>query len=574
MKTYNELKKNIKKFRDTPEKERISLAVLGDSATQFLANAIRGMGYEHQIRAEVYDAEYDSIETSIFDEASELYQEERDFVVLYFSVERAYEEYQRTPENTRQDFAEQYLDRILSCWDGLKRNTRAVILQFNFNRMDEGVLGNYALREPSSFSYQLFKLNYLLAEKASQAQSVFLIDLDMIQAEYGKREFSDRKYYYQARMSLGFEAVVRSTEEIYDVIFAVRGRIRKCLILDLDNTLWGGIVGEDGLNGIEIGELGAGRAFSDLQRWCLELKKRGILLAVCSKNDEDQAKEPFEKHPDMILHLDDFAVFVANWEDKASNIRWIQSVLNIGFDSMVFLDDNPYERNLVRELIPEVTVPELPEDPAEYLSFLQPLHLFETASFALKGADRTGLYHAEAKRREAESASVSIEEYLQSLEMTAEAKPFDAFHYPRIAELSQRSNQFNLRTVRYLEDEIRHLAEDEGYLTRYFMLRDRFGDYGLISAVILKKLEGGRAFIDTWFMSCRVLKRGMEEYIMNEIVSLCRKEGIGQIIGEYLRTSKNDMVSGLYDRLGFTNEGEGRYLLEVKDYRPFPTFIH
>ncbi len=573
MKTYNELKKNIKKYRDRSFEEHLNIALLGDTATQFLATAIRGMGFEYGIRAEVFEAEYDSVETNVLDGSSALYAEERDFVILYLSSEKAYEAYQKTEEARRKTFAESCIDRISSYWHAIRQYSRARIIQFTFNRIDDGVFGNFSLREPSSFPYQLMKLNMLLSEKASEDQGIFLIDLDQIQSGIGRSAFIDHKFYFQARMTIGFEALIRTVKELYDVMLAVRGKIRKCLVLDLDNTLWGGVIGDDGLSGIEIGELGIGRAYTDLQKWCLELKKRGVLLAVCSKNDEETAKEPFEKHPDMILHLEDFAVFMANWEDKASNIRRIREILNIGMDSLCFVDDNPFERNLVREMIPEITVPELPEDPAEYLSYLQSLHLFETASYHAEGADRTGQYREEAERREAETSFATIDDYLKSLEMKAAAKPFDEFHYPRIAELSQRSNQFNLRTKRYTEKDIRQFAESERYLTRYFTLRDRFGDYGLISAVILEKQPDGTGFIDTWFMSCRVLKRGMEEFIINTVMQLCKEAGIKKVSGEYLRTPKNGMVSDLYERMGFMKLDDSRFEAEPEKLPTLRTYI-
>ena len=232
----------------------------------------------------------------------------------------------------------------------------------------------------------------------------------------------------------------------------------------MDNTTWGGIIGDDGIEKIQIGTLGLGKAFTELQLWAKNLKERGIILAVCSKNTDHIAKEPFEKHPDMILRLEDIAVFVANWENKADNIRYIQSVLNIGFDSMVFLDDNPFERNLVRQELPEVTVPELPKDPAEYITYLQQFNLFETVSYSKLDSDRTSKYQEEAKRVGMKKSFASVDDYLGNLNMLAIAASFDDFNVPRIAQLTQRSNQFNLRTIRYTEKDVRDImASDKHY---------------------------------------------------------------------------------------------------------------
>lgn len=571
--TYNELKKSIKRNKDKEYKDNLSIAVLGDTATQFISTAIEGMGYEYGIRADVYDAEYDSIDTEILDSSSALYEKPRDFVVIYMSAEKLYEHYQDTSVTDRASFAQNIAERIENNWRVLAGNYSAKIIQFNFIKTDTGVFGNFALKEKSSFEYQLLKLNYRLSELAAEYKNVFILDLDSIQTGFGKTAFCDKKFYFQARMAMGFEPIVETVKQLYDIMLALKGKLKKCLILDLDNTLWGGVIGDDGLKGIEIGELGTGRAYTDLQRWCKELEKRGILLAVCSKNDEDTAKEPFEKHPDMVLHMEDFAIFVANWEDKASNIRYIQKTLNIGMDSLVFVDDNPFERNLVRELIPEITVPELPEDPSEYLSYLQSLHLFETVSFSDEDYKRTEQYRTEAERKKAGEYFSNIDDYLESLQMEAEARPFDDFHFPRIAELSQRSNQFNLRTIRYSEEDIKNMADSGDYITLYFTLKDKFGEYGLISAVIVKKNSLSEGFIDTWFMSCRVLKRGMEEFIINTLIETVKEAGIKRLVGEYIPTPKNKMVSDIYARMGFMPEDDGKYSVDVYKYIPKPVHI-
>jgi FkbH-like protein len=236
------------------------------------------------------------------------------------------------------------------------------------------------------------------------------------------------------------------------------GKFKKCVVLDLDNTVWGGIIGDDGLENIQVGSLGIGKAFTEFQYWVKKLKNRGVIVAVCSKNTESVAKEPFEKHPDMVLKLDDIAVFIANWENKVDNIRKIQQILNIGFDSMVFLDDNPFERNMVRENIPGLLVPELPEDPAEYLEYLYTLDLFETVSYTDNDAERTRQYQIEAQRITLFEKFTNEDDFLESLNMVSVVESFSKFNIPRVAQLSQRSNQFNLRTIRYTEADLEHIA--------------------------------------------------------------------------------------------------------------------
>lgn len=278
----------------------------------------------------------------------------------------------------------------------------------------------------------------------------------------------------------------------------------------------------------------------------------------------------------MVLKLDDISVFIANWENKADNIRTIQSILNIGFDSMVFLDDNPFERNMVCENVPGVTVPELPEDPGDYLEFLYTQNLFETASYSNADKDRTKQYQVEAKRVTAAKAFTNEADFLKSLNMVSEVKGFDKFNTSRVAQLSQRSNQFNLRTVRYAEDQIAAIEQSDKYATFSFTLEDKFGDNGLIAVIIMEKKDSETLFIDTWFMSCRVLKRGMENYTLNTLVEYARENGFKKIIGEYIPTAKNGMVKEHYPNLGFeVIEGTetALWVLDVEKYQSRECYI-
>ena len=324
--------------------------------------------------------------------------------------------------------------------------------------------------------------------------------------------------------------------------------------------------------------MGIGKAFTELQEWVRKLKQRGIIICIASKNDENIAKEPFLHHPDMVLKLDDIAVFMANWETKVDNIRHIQSILNISFDSMVFLDDNPFERNMVRENIKGITVPELPEDPGDYLEYLYSLNLFETASYSATDKNRTKQYQVEAKRMSLKNTFENEADFLRSLEMESEVSGFTKFNIPRVAQLSQRSNQFNLRTVRSTESDCEQMASDARTIDLCFTLKDKFGDNGLVSIVILKDMGNETLFVDSWIMSCRVLKRGMENFTLNTLVEIAKDKGYKHIIGEYLPTAKNKMVENHYSSLGFKRMEEVgttcvRYVLDVDDFTPKENFI-
>lgn len=568
--SYLQLKKNCARTPETPDGTRFAL--LGDCATQLLATAIRGYALEMNLPLRVFEADYDQIDAQLMDTGSEFYAFAPETVLLYRCTEKLYERFVRTPLDARAAFAETEIEKIRAEWARVQHGTKADILFFAFLPMDDGVFGSYALREGSAFPYQLLKLNYLLAEAAREAGNVRLIDLEPIRAHMGYDAFHDPKLYAIAKMPISTQALPAVASRVVDAILARKGRFHKCAIVDLDNTLWGGVIGDDGLEGIQIGELGQGHAFTEFQTWLKELKNRGVMLAVCSKNDEANAKEPFLRHPEMVLKLDDFSAFVANWEDKASNIRRIQKELNIGLDSMVFFDDNPFERNLVRTMLPEVEAPELPEDPAEYTAFARMQNLFDTNSYSDEDRVRTERYLAEKSRTELSAGIDNYDDYLKALGMKAVCAPFDAFHIPRIAQLTQRSNQFNLRTVRYSEQEIEEIAANPRYVTRYYTLRDRFGEHGLIAVVILEKREN-ELFVNEWLMSCRVLKRGMEQFIADSILRAAREAGVARVVGEYIPTPKNAMVKDLYASMGFRPLGDGLYEARVDDYQNHQTFI-
>lgn len=570
MKNFLELKRNLKKdFSGLPV---LKIAVLGDTATQFLVQALRGAGYDAGFDLQVWEADFNQIERQVLDPSSELYEFKPEIVIVFQASHKLLGKFNKLKPEAYSSLADNELASIENIYSTISAGLGAKVIFFNYTEIDDAVFGNYASKTESSFLFQVRKLNYELMKFAQKNANFYLCDISSIQNRVGKNTFFQTSVYINTEMVLSLDVLPEIASKVLDLISALKGKSKKCVILDLDNTTWGGIIGDDGIENIQIGTLGIGKAFSEFQYWVKKLKNRGIIVAICSKNTESVAKEPFEKHPDMVLHLDDISVFVANWENKADNIRLIQSVLNIGFDSMVFLDDNPFERNMVRENIPEITVPELPEDPAEYLEFLYSQNLFETITFSNEDTERTKLYQVEAQRNIAQHKFTNEDDFLKSLEMVSLVQPFNKFNTPRVAQLSQRSNQFNLRTMRYTEADIEKMADDKNYLAFTFTLDDKFGENGLICVIILKKETEKIAFIDTWFMSCRVLKRGMENFVLNTIVDAANQNGFEYLKGEYIPTAKNEMVKGHYESLGFVAEN-GYWLLNVIDYKKKATFI-
>ncbi len=566
---FKQIKANLKK--DFTGLKKVKVAILADSSTQYLAQAIRGIGYEKKLDIEIWEAEYDAIDLTISDASSELYAFKPDFTFVFLSSPKLQKKFYKNGYGS--DFADDILKYYNKVAEVISSNIKTNFLVVNFPDKLDSVFGHYAGKVNGSFSYQVKKINIGLMDLAQSNAAISIIDLCGLQAMYGNAYATDTRLYISTDALFSLDFTIKVAENCVQVLEAYTGSSKKCLILDLDNTLWGGIIGDDGLENIQIGDLGVGKAFTEIQLWAKALKDRGVILAVCSKNDEINAKEPFDKHPDMVLHNDDIAVFVANWSNKHDNIRYIQSVLNIGLDSMVFIDDNAFERNMVRQFLPEVLVPELPEDPADYLPYLNSLNIFETNAYTEEDKDRTQLYKAEALRNDASRSYTSELEFLKSLDMISEVKPFDAFTIPRVAQLTQRSNQFNLRTVRYTEEDVKRITVDNNkYHTFSFTLADKYGNHGLIGVIILEKKDEQTLFVDTWIMSCRVLKRTMEQFMLNEIVQYASKHKFKQIEGEYIETRKNGMVRDHYKNLGFTTN-DGRWILDVANYETKTCYI-
>jgi FkbH-like protein len=553
----------------------IKLAILADCAVQQLAILIRALLVEAGLDAEIYEGPFDAIEAESRAADSGLYRFAPDAVIILNSAQALRAMHSRQPLPSA-EFAAEHGAQIIGVWDAIQSHCKATILQSTFAMPGESCFGNFDLQVPGSLRSSVIALNSNLARAAQARAGVLLHDVDAVASWVGRRNFFDDKAWDVWKAPSSLDHLPRIAKNIADVLTVSRGRVVKCVVADLDNTLWGGVIGDDGLDGIVLNahDGGAGEGFVRLQQFLKQLKQRGILLAVCSKNDESTALLPFLQHPDMVLKRADISVFVANWEDKASGIRRIRDELNIALDSMLFLDDNPFERNLVRELLPDVIVPELPEDPSGVVAYLSQLNLFETTAFSAEDGQRTAQYQREAQRRESAAGSANVRDFLRSLEMRLVLTRFDRFHLPRISQLMQRSNQFNLCTRRLTEIECQALMESASHMPLYATLADRFGDHGLISVVVLEQ-AGKSLMIRDWLMSCRVLARGVEQFIMNHVFEYAAQAGLAQVRGEYAATAKNAMVRDFYRQFGFlpSSADANSWALDVAAYQPQETFI-
>ncbi len=529
----------------------IRVAVLASSTDKFLRDVLGFWLALAGFNAVFFEAAYDTIAQTILAPDSKLYAFDPDIVWIFttFRDVQIPRQWGRSREETCED-VDEVIRGYSSLWGVLQERCRAYIIQNNADLPPYRTLGNYDSVASWSHSSILRRYNSRLTEALKDGVMIF--DLEYISAFFGKEKWFEFTHWYNSKIPFSLDAVGEVAHQAARLIAAIKGQAQKCLVLDLDNTLWGGVIADDGLGGIALGDGPVGEAFVDFQRYILELKERGVILAVCSKNDEEKAREPFLKHPDMRLKLEDISVFKANWGNKADNIKDIAHQLNIGLDAIVFVDDNPAERELVARFLPQVVVPVMPDDPSRYRQTLDHGRYFETIGISAEDGKRTEYYRSNMARDSARQDSCDLAGYLQSLEMEASVGIVDDFHLPRVVQLINKSNQFHLTTTRYGESVVKELAGDQDVICRHFSLKDKFGDNGLIAVVILKRAGDLEYVVDTWCMSCRVLARGMEEYICRTMIDLGLERGIRRIIGVYIPTAKNGLVADLYPRLGFT----------------------
>ena len=460
------------------------------------------------------------------------------------------------------------VERYKSMWKALECFDCAII-QNNFDYPVERSLGNLDGYDIHGKTYFINQLNEAFAKSAREMNNLYINDINYLSSYLGLQHWFDRSLWYQAKYALSLDAIPELAFNISKIIKAILGQTKKCLVLDLDNTCWGGVIGDDGLDGIAIGtETALAEAYTTFQNYAKELKERGITLAVCSKNDFKNAKEGFS-HPDSVLKFEDFTSFKANWDTKHINIEAIAKEINIGIDSLVFVDDNPVERDIVSSQLPSVSVPNIGSDIVHFIEHIDRNGYFEVVSLSKDDINRNKYYEDNKKRVKEEAAYVSYDDFLKSLHMKAEIYPFSSVYLDRITQLTNKTNQFNLTTKRYTAGEIKSISSDENYIKLYGKLEDKYGDNGLISIVIGKQKET-QCHVELWLMSCRVLKRDMEFAMLDALVKECRNREIEEIVGHYFKSPKNAMVAELYKIFGFelfSQDGEDSiWKLNIQNY--------
>jgi FkbH-like protein len=548
------LAKSVKTLRE----KKVSLAPLtpfrlglvSNATTDFLEAALVASALRHGLDVELVKADYGQVLQTALDPGSTINRAKCDAVLIALDFRGLSLKLQDVGDAAAADAkVDAALALVNSVRGGIHGNSGAVCLLQTIARPVETLFGNADRRIAGTWVQMAAAFNRKLAEGLDGGDA--LVDVAAIAETVGLASWHDPMQWNLAKIPFALGCVPLYADHVGRVLGALKGKSRRVLVLDLDNTVWSGVIGDDGLEGIVVGQGEAtGEAHLELQTAALALRGRGVVLAVSSKNDEDIARLPFQKHPDMLLRVEHIAVFQANWKDKATNLTAIAEELSLGIDALAFVDDNPFERNFVRESAPKVGVPELPEDPALYARTLSAAGLFEALTLSDEDLKRSEFYQDNARRATLQNQVGNLQEYLASLEMELTILPFDAVGRSRITQLINKSNQFNLTTRRYTEAEVEALENDTDAYGLQIRLRDRFGDNGMISVIVCRR-TGEDWEIDTWLMSCRVLGRGVETAVLKELTETARRLGLHRLIGRYIPTERNTMVRDHYATLGF-----------------------
>ena len=552
----------------------VRLAVLGSGTSDLVLPAVLAGGLRHGVLAQIYATPFGQALAEALNDQSALAAHRTDIALIAFD----HHGYGLTTPSVDPSAGARAVEAAVSQLTLLASRMAAAGAQVLIQTVPHPVetwAGQADASLPGSVRAQIVAMNDRIRALCA-AQNYIVCDIEALAAQVGTGRWFNARLWHQAKAPFDLDIAPLYGDHIGRLLGALRGKSRKALVLDLDNTLWGGIIGDDGLDGIKIGQGSIeGEAHLAVQRLALDLKARGIILCVCSKNEDTTARGPFRELEDMLIREEDIAVFVANWTDKGTNIANIAKTLNIGVDALVFLDDHPAERARVRQVLPQVAVPELPEDPSLYAATLASAGYFETVGVSEDDAKRAEQYRANAQRVQAMEAVGDMEAYYQSLEMVCSIRPFDAQGRTRTAQLINKTNQFNLTTQRYTPAEVEAMEQDPGVITRQVRLTDRFGDNGMISVVIFRA-RSGEWICDTWLMSCRVLGRRVEEAVLNTLVADAKKAGVPRLVGIYRPSPRNAMVAGFWEKLGFVQadqpdgltaeQGETAWAMKVAGY--------
>jgi FkbH-like protein len=533
----------------------LRMTILRNIVCEPIESYLRYFGYEIGFNVEVRFGEYDNIFQEAVGGNDRLFDKDTDCVLVFMKLESVSWDLARNftgfnPERIK-DEVERIQDYMMKVLAGIRRQTDAMILWHGFEFSINPSFGIWDSQIENGQMAVIRQLNESLRRMLHESANAYFVDLSLCLARMGALNFYDLRYWHIAQAPFTREALREIALEDFKFIRALKGKNKKCLVLDCDNILWGGIIGEDGLPGIKLGKSYPGSSYYEFQQEIVNFYNRGIIIALCSKNNEQDVWEVFQKHPDMVLKKEHISTAQINWDDKATNLSRIAQALNISLDSIVYMDDSEFEINLISRILPEVEVIHLPQDRAvEHRGVLASCGWFDTLTISSEDKKRGAMYKAEENRKKLMVQAKNLDDYYVSLEMEAEIRFADEFLIPRVAQLTQKTNQFNLTTRRYNETDIKHFVEAADSDVICLRLTDKFGDSGMVGICILKYKEG-KAIFDTFLLSCRVLGRGAEDVFMVQALKLAKKRGCRLAIGEYYSTRKNEQVKDFYAGQGF-----------------------
>ena len=532
---------------------KFKLAILRSFTVEPIVPLLRAEALAYGIDLDIHVGDFNTFAQDILDEGSSLYRFAPNAVVLVVRTDEAAPELWRDFADLSPDAAQQAAERATRGYaqriDTFRERSQAALIVHSLERPSQSSLGILDDQSNSGQSGLIRQINLELRRIAQKHHGVYILDYDALISRHGSEHWHDERKWQMARLPISANHLLDMAREWMRFIVPLAGRIAKVMVADLDNTLWGGVIGEDGMVGIKLSAEYPGAAYQSLQRALLDLSRKGILLAICSKNNLDDAMEVLEKHPGMLLRARHFAAIRINWRDKAQNLREIAHELNVGIDSLAFLDDNPFEREQVRAALPEVTVIDLPTNPLEYAAAVRNCAVFERLTLSPEDQQRTEMYVAQKQRAGAEQSFQSKEDFFRYLEQEAELEPVSDLNLARIAQLTQKTNQFNLTTRRYTELEVAKMSKQPEWHIFSIRVRDRFGDHGLVGVAITHD-QGEKCEIDTFLLSCRVIGRTVETALLAHLAESAVERGCKQLVGWFLPTRKNAPARDFYEQHG------------------------
>lgn len=547
----------LDQLRDKLALTKFKLAILRSVTVEPIVPLLRVEAFAYGIDLEVHVGDFNTYVQDIVDASSSLYRFVPNAVVLAVRTDEVAPDLAREFADFAPDAARQAADRVIhgyEQWVGsFRQHSQAALVVHSLERPRHAALGVLDSQSETGQTGLIRQINRELRRIAEAHHGVYVLDYDALVARHGHQRWHDERKWLMTRLPIAADCLLPMAREWMRYLVPLAGRTAKCLVVDLDNTLWGGIIGEDGMAGIKVGAEYPGAAFQSLHRALLDLSRRGILLAICSKNNLDDAMEALEKHPGMLVRPKHFAAVRINWTDKAQNLREIAQELNIGIDSLAFLDDNAFEREQVRAALPEVTVIDLPQNPLDYTATVRDCPVFERLTLSAEDQQRTAMYAEQRQRASAEQSFQSKEDFFRFLEQEAELEPVTDLTLARVAQLTQKTNQFNLTTRRYTEQQIAEMSARPGWHIFSIKVKDRFGDHGLVGVAIAHD-EGKQCEVDTFLLSCRVIGRTVETALLAHIAKSAASRGCKRLAGWFLPTKKNAPARDFYQQHGFQRQ--------------------